>query len=410
MKRFINLMRVWHSRELSNMLIRQRFFVFYLLLIVFGVASLARADQQDSLNVVAGVSSQHDNNIFKAENNRESERITSAYAGLRFNKAYSLQRVKIDATVTNLNYNKNDYLNFTSKSYDAAWYWSLTPKLTGTLSANRSESLNDFNDFRNTTVRNTRVTQNQLFQADFAPGGGWHLLAGVSRNTLKNSETFQQISDFSANSLDVGLKYDFASSTSITMMNHVRKGSYDDRPINQASLLDNGYKEQEYEVRLNWLVTAKSQLNFVASYLNRDHDHFSKRDYSGLQGGVTYNWAPTAKIRVAVAMNSNLAAFQSDTNSYTRTNTFSISPVYDFSEKIKFRASLNMTDRNFEGDGVLVSLDREDEIRSASIGVDWLPTNYLSFGLTLQQTHQDSNIAGFDFDDTTASASANLMF
>lgn len=380
------------------------------LLGLLGSVVVVHADQTDAINFIAGASSQYDNNIFRSENNRESERITSVYAGLRFDKTYSLQRFKADATVTNLSYNNNDYLNFTSKNYDAAWYWSLTPRLTGTLSADRSESLNDFNDFRNTSVRNTRVMQNQLFQADFAPGGGWHLLAGVSRNTLKNSATFNQISDFSANSLDVGLKYDFASGTSITMMNHVRKGSYDDRAINQAALLDNGYKEQEYEVRLNWIVTAKSQLNFVASYLNRDHDNFSKRDYSGLQSGLTYTWAPTAKIRFAIAMSSNLAAFQSDTNSYTRTNSISISPIYDFSEKIKFRASVNMVDRNFEGDGVIASQGREDEISSASIGVDWLPTNYLSFGLTVQQTHQDSNIVGFDFDDTTASVSANLMF
>lgn len=392
------------------MQLSKKFLIVSFLLALLSSVGVVRADQTDAINFIAGVSSQYDNNIFRSENNRESERITSAYAGLRFDKTYSLQRFKVDATITNLNYNNNDYLNFTSKNYDAAWYWSLTPRLTGTLLANRSESLNDFNDFRNTSVRNTRVTQNQLFQADFAPGGGWHLLAGVSRSTLKNSETFNQLSDFSANSLDVGLKYDFASGTSITMMNHVRKGNYDDRPINQAALLDNGYKEQEYEVRLNWLVTAKSQLNFVASYLNRDHDNFSKRDYSGLQSGLTYTWAPTAKIRFAIAMSSNLAAFQSDTNSYTRTNTISISPVYDFSEKIKFRASVNMVDRNFEGDGVIASQGREDEISSASIGVDWLPTNYLSFGLTVQQTHQDSNIVGFDFDDTTASVSANLMF
>ena len=393
------------------LILRKNFFILSVMLLgLLSQVGFVYADQLDTLNFVTGVSQKYDNNIFRSENNEESEQTSSVYAGLRFDKKYSLQRFKVDATVTHLNYRNNDYLNFTSKDFNAAWYWSLTPRLTGTLSADRGETLNDFNDFRNSSVRNTRVSQNQLFQADFAPGGGWHLLAGVSRETLKNSETFNQEADFSANALDVGLKYAFASGTSITMMNHVRKGNYDDRQINQASLLDNGYKEQEYEVRLNWIVTAKSQLSFVASYLNRDHDHFSARDYSGMQGGVTYSWAPTAKINVQVSGNSRLAAFQSNTNSYTRTNTFSIAPSYQISEKIQLRAGFNFTERNFEGDGVVVSQGREDEIRSANIGLDWSPTNYLTLGLSVQQTQQDSNIAGFDYDDTTASASANLMF
>lgn len=394
-----------------NILIKVHFFQRCILLAsLLAVVAFAHADQLDTLNFVAGVSAKYDDNIFRRESGEESERITSAYAGVRIDKKYSLQRFKVDATITNLDYQNNDFLNFTSKNFDAAWYWALTPKLTGTLSADRSESLNDFNDFRNISVRNTRVTQNQLFQADFAPGGGWHFLAGVSRRALKNSEEFQQEANFSANSLDVGARYAFKSGSSITMMNHVRKGSFDDRPINQAALLDNGYKEQEYEVRLNWLVTAKSQLNFVTSYLNRDHDHFSERDFSGLQGGVTYSWAPTAKIKLLVSANSRLAAFQSNINSYTRTNSLIISPSYEVTEKIKLRASLNASERNFEGDGVLQSNGRVDDIRSASIGVDWSPTNYLTLGLSIQQTNQDSNIVGFDFDDTTASASANLMF
>jgi exopolysaccharide biosynthesis operon protein EpsL len=372
--------------------------------------NLAHADASDAINFVGGVSTQRDNNLFKTNGNEESENITTVFAGLRFNKQYSLQRFKLDATVSNYNYSNNDYLSFTGKNYDAAWYWSLTPKLTGTISADRSESLNNFIDTRNASVRNTRVTQNQVFLADFAPGGGWHLLAGLSRNTLKNSETFNQIADFSANALDVGAKYEFKSGSSITLMNHVRKGRFDDRPISQASLLDSGYKEREYEMKLDWLVTAKSQLNFVASYLNRDHDNFSSRDYSGLQAGLSYSWAPTAKIKLVLAANSRLDTFQSNTNDFTRTNSFSISPSYDITEKIKLRGGFNVSERNFKGNGISQSDGRVDDLRSFSIGVDWLPTNYLTLGLTIQKTNQDSTVESFEYDDTTATASANLMF
>jgi exopolysaccharide biosynthesis operon protein EpsL len=377
---------------------------------VMAVSTPAFADSQDTLNFVAGVSRQHDNNIFKTASAEESEQITSLFAGLRLDKQYSLQRFKASATVTNNRYSNNDYLNFTSKNFDLAWLWALTPKLTGTISADRSESLNDFNDFRNQSVLNVKTTQNQLFQADLAPGGGWHLLAGVSRQSLNNSETFNEISNFSANSLDVGVKYDFPSSTSITAMNHIRKGKYDDRPISQASLLDNGYDELEHELRLNWLITAKSQLSLVTSYLNREHDHFSARDYSGFQGSVAYNWAPTAKINLIVSAQSNLAAFQSNENSYTRMNALSISPSYAITHNIKLTANVNLSERKFLGDGVIASDHRIDKVKSAGIGVQWTPTDNVALGANIQRYDQNSNIDGFDFKSTTATVNANLTF
>ncbi len=377
------------------------------------------ADQQDTLNFVAGVSTQHDNNLFKAPSNEESEQITSMFAGLRLDKQYSLQRFRANVTLTNNRYRSNDYLNFTSKNFDLAWLWALTPRLTGTISASRAESLNNFNDLRASAgsvsvvqQQNINTTQNQLFQADFAPGGGWHLLAGVSRNTQENSQTFNAVSSFSANSLDVGVKYDFASTSSITLMNHVRKGQFDDRPISAANLLDNGYKEREHEMRLNWILTAKSQLNLVASYLNRDHDNFSQRDFSGLQGGLTYNWLPTAKINVAIAAQSNLSTFQTDDASYARNNTFSISPSYAVTEKIRLVGNLSASKREFLGDAIPNSSKsgRKDTVKSLSVGVQWSPLRYLNLGFNVLRTNQSSNVDFFEFDDTVASLSADVLF
>lgn len=374
----------------------------------------AMADEQDALNFVGGVSTLHDNNLFKARANEQSEQITSVFAGLRLDKQYSLQRFRANATITNNSYRSNDFLNFTSKNYDLAWLWALTPKLTGTLSAARTESLNNFNDLRASgevvQQQNINTSQNQLFRADFAPGGGWHLLAGVSRNTLKNSETFNAVSGFSANSVDVGVKYDFASASSITLMNHIRKGKYDDRPLSQADLLDNGYKEREHEVRLNWILTAKSQLSLVASYLNREHDNFSSRDYSGMQGGLTYNWLPTSKISVAISAQSSLSAFQSNDSSYTRNNTLSISPSYALSERIKLTGNVSVSKREFLGDGVIDASGRRDDIRTIGIGAQWSPLRYLNLGFNILRSNQSSNINTFDYDDTTASVSADVLF
>ena len=98
------------------MLIFKKITFLLLSLIPFCMAVSARADQLDTLNFIAGISKKYDNNIFRVEDNEESEQITSAYAGVRLNKKYSLQRFTLDARVTKLDYSNNDFLNFTSKN------------------------------------------------------------------------------------------------------------------------------------------------------------------------------------------------------------------------------------------------------------------------------------------------------
>jgi len=213
----------------------------------------------DGVNFVAGIIQKHDDNIFKSENNEVSDNITSLQAGVKIDKQISLQRFTAKALIARHNFNKNDNLDFTSKNYEAAWHWALTPRFTGKLSADRVETLNNFNDTRD-TQRNIRLSQNQQFLADFNPSGGWHYLAGVSRRTLDNSRDFVQDSAFTANSVDFGVKYVLPSSSSITFLNHVRDGEFDDRTLDQAQLLDDKYDEKESGIDVDWSLTVKSRV------------------------------------------------------------------------------------------------------------------------------------------------------
>jgi hypothetical protein len=117
-----------------------------LILIAFPVLSIA--DERDPISAIAGVSREYDNNLFLLESGKQSDRVTKAYAGIQLDKLYSLQRFKVNYTLNAARYQKNNRLNFNSHNYDAAWLWSLTPRLTGKLYADRKESLNSFQDFR----------------------------------------------------------------------------------------------------------------------------------------------------------------------------------------------------------------------------------------------------------------------
>lgn len=309
---------------------------------------------------------------------------------------------------------KNASLDYVAKNYNINWFWALTPRLTGTVSADRSQSLNDFND-TNSTIQNIRTNQNQAFLIDYNPGGGWHLLGGFSRQESQNSQTFFQDASTSSNSADVGVKYDFPSGSSIRLMNHIRKGKFDDRQIDTtaiAFLQDTGYKETETEINLQWLLSAKSNLSITTAYLSRKNDNFSIRDYSGLEGTVAFNWLPTAKIGIRLTASSTLGNFQTDVDSYTRTNGISLRPTYSVTSKITLTANVGVSEREFLGDGYAVPTfaSRKDDVQSAGIGVQWAPTLNSTVGINLQYREVDSNNDFFDYTSNTATLFGNILF
>lgn len=371
------------------------------------------ADESDTLNFVAGVTRLHDDNLFRTSSSEQSDNITKAFASIRLDKAYSMQRFKFDYTLTASRYQKNSNLDFNAQDYKAAWLWTLTPSLKGTLSADRSQQLNDFQDYRNVVGangKNIRVTQTQHFEADFSPHGVWHLLGGVTRSTLKNSRIFNEEDDYTLNALDAGIRYDFRSGSTVTLMGHQKQGEYDNRSANPTFLLDSGFDETEGEAKLNWILSGKSQLNLRTAYVSRDHDHFSRRDYSGAVGSADYGWTPTGKLRVNVRLASDLSSYQTSDSSYTRNNTLSVTPAYAVTEKINMNANASISRRSFQGSGINPSGDRVDHTNVVSIGADWKPHRNVTLGASLKRTNRNSSVSNLDYTDTITGITGTLNF
>jgi len=377
---------------------------------VFLSPALVYADEQDVFNVIAGLSRQYDNNLFRASADERSDQITTSLAGIRINKPYSLQRFKFDLTQTAYRYQNADYLDFDATEYKAAWLWALTPYLTGNLSANRTQALNSFADYTNRQLQNIRTTETRRFDADWSPHGNWHLLAGVTHYTLVNSETFQAESDYTQDAVDAGVKYVYRSGTTTSLIVHDKKGIYDNRALSSANLNDTGFDEREIEAGLNWILSGKSRLDVKASYVDRNHDHFSQRDYSRPAGTVSFVWAPTGKIQVSINASRQVASFQTNYSSYTTRDTLALSPTWAITNKINMQGSASIARRKFDGRSVVTDIDREDIERLISVGVNWTPLRSITIGASVQHSERDSSLLNFDYKDTIASISSQLFF
>ncbi len=368
------------------------------------------ADEKDPLNIIVGISRKYDANLFLLPSSERSDTVNSAYVGVRIDKPYALQRFKLDYTLTTYRYQNFDYLNFDAKEYKAAWIWSLTPYLTGSLSADRSQSQYGFQDVKNNGTPNVSTRDNRNFSADWSPYGNWHMLAGLTNSRNLNSQNFQADRGNQQNSIDFGLRYSFPLGSAITLMEHDRTGVYKNSRLDPVQFYDNGFKEREDEVQLSWQLSGKSVLNLRTALVSREHDHFSQRDYSGMIGSVSYAFTPTGRLQFLLSVTRDISSYQTINSNYTNNDTLSISPIYALSEKVALRGSASITDRTFIGEGVIPSSNRVDTSKIASINIDWTPMRNVTLGANLQRNSRSSNVSGFDFSDITAGLSASLNF
>jgi len=392
-----------------------------MLITALGLPAAALADQFDTLNFTAGLTVLQDDNVFRlssaADPNRvlgkpsRSDTITVKSAGIRFNKPYSLQRFELGFNLVDYKYENFGFLSFTARNYDAAWRWSLTPRFRGNLTTNRQQTLSSFTDFTG-FVRNLRTVESTRGDATYELDGVWRLIGSATEIKATNSQVFLEDSDNKFRTLDAGLRYALPSGSFAQVVARTGAGEFFKRAQpNFAAQFDTAFDQNELEGRLNWAVTGKSIVRARLAWLERKHQNFAQRDYSGWVGNLDGDWGISGRTRLSGSVTSELSSFQSASASYVRTNRVSVGPTVEIGAQAVARARLEYSTRNFLGPVAAPAFNnRVDTITSASVGVDWQPFRFVTLSASLQNDRRSSNLAGFDFKDTTATLAAQLTF
>jgi exopolysaccharide biosynthesis operon protein EpsL len=385
----------------------------------------AYADAEDTLNFLVGASLYRDDNVFHLAPGLDphsvgltagrSDTVRSGQLGLRIDKAWSLQRVQLDAATSNNRYSNYSYLSYNANTYRGAWLWQLTPRLTGTLSADRQQSLVNYADYRNFTERNVRTLENRHFDADWWLHGSWHLVGGLTQNDLRNGSSFVQEENYRLRFAEAGAKYVAESGSWVSLVGRDGHGSYPNIMPSAASQVDNDFRQRELELRANWQVSARSTLDGRIAHLARRHANFQARDYGGTIARLNYLWSPTAQVQIGLTAAREIGSYQDFrlpyyTSSYQVTDSLSLAPIWNFSAKAALRLKYDSSRRRYKGEIQPGLLQRKDTPHSLLAGLDWMPTRTLTLSCTLQRDHRGSNVPGFDYDDNSIGLNAQLLF
>ena len=371
----------------------------------------AEEDQGRPIKLLAGSSAAWDSNVFRVPDNVESDFYVAPYIGLRIDKSYAQQRFQFDVTETFYRYERLTFLNDNSFEYRGALLWHLSPRVSGTIYADRTQDVNDFYDFH-TRANYVTTSENRYFNVDGWVFGDWHLLLGAFNTVYENSQPFQPIGSTRLIGGNTGVKYMTASGNSIAAITRFSHGELTDQPLDPVNLVDNDFHQQESGVQSNWNLSPKSTLNGRLVWFERRYENFSQRNFSGPTGELNYVWASlSGNLRLNFTAKRVLAPYVTDLSSYTLTNTQSFTPVWQATEKIAVRTHLERSTISFRGPVVVPAFPlRGDTYLAGLLAVDWSALRYVTLGASVQRTHRSSNVFENEFNDTIGSLNASLMF
>lgn len=385
------------------------------------ISGVAVADPEDPLNFSVGAGVRFEDNLFRLPdnpNNRpagfsnrsRSDQIYSTNVGIKIDKPYAQQRFQLNMMATDHDYKRYDYLDYTTFDYRAAWLWHLTPDISGTLSAEQVQISNNFADFRNINQRSIQTNEIRTFSIDGHVAGGWHLIGALTDLKSRNTQQFSALRDFTQTGVEAGVKYVAISENWVSLVQKESKGDYNGRPLDPVSLLDNSFDQHETEARANWRLSGKSVLDGRLGYVNREHDHFSDRDYSGEIGQLTYRWEATGKLQVNTSITRNIYSFQLQNSSYYVADTISIAPTWRVTSHTTVRARYDYGQRDYRGAIVPGVRVRDDDYQTFLVAVDWQPRRTILVNGTLLHEKRSSNINSFDYDANSFYINAQLLF
>lgn len=344
----------------------------------------------------------------------KSDRITTTTLGLSIDKAYAQQRFNLDVSQAATRHANFTDLNFDSLSYNGSWAWTLTPRVTGNLSAVRSESQIPFTDL-SLPQRNVRVSNTRSFNLDGWLFGGWHALASASNSVSETSQVYLAQPGSRTNSGSLGLSYVTRSGNSITATTSSTRGANTkvDQAVALASSIPNDFSVRQDELKATWNVSGKSSLSGRLARSEQINAGISGRDFSGTNASLNYAWAVDGRLTYNLSVSRNTAPWTADTQaSYKVDDTFSFAPSMQIGKAITLHMNMYRAVSDYLGPvAPLIGPPRRDILRSVQLGVDWSPPmGYLRIAGSIQRDQRSSSVAGADFGDTVGMLSASLSF
>lgn len=333
--------------------------------------------------------------------------------GLMFEKEISRQRLTANLNWTHTSFDKFNQMDNDLKSLNGNWNWFLGNRLEGTMGASYVQSLSPF--LFQPGVKNIRTEQTEFINAIWHFHPSWNLSGRYTRYDLSNaspSNIFRFLNR-TEDRFEGGIDYLTSGRNTVGVLFRDIIGDF---PVlvraPDGSLTDNSYDQKEALAKINWTVSAKSNLSGTGGWVERNNASFTARNFSGFNARMTYHWQPTDKIGLSITGWRETAAMQNLTASFSLNTGVRVVPSWDITQKIRLEGDFLYQNMKFDRFSILTDealpLGIHNTLRNSAIKLIYTPYLGLQLSASIYNNYlkTDSSRGGFDANG----ANVNLQY
>jgi exopolysaccharide biosynthesis operon protein EpsL len=287
-------------------------------------------------------------------------------------------------------------LDYDGSDYQLKWNWQLGNHWSGLIGATESVTQTSFADWYSLLAVSNEVTRDNQFAGaewQFHPRWSVGLNAAVASST--NSSLLQAPNDYDNTIWSATLGYTTPKGGKLRGQLRQIDGEYPNRQPN--SLVDRFYTQTEYNLLADWNMTGKLASNAKIGYVQRENDTLSERDFSGVAGRVSMDYYPTGKTILNWAIYREISNSNDVRATYQLNTGTSLGVAWRAAAKTTLRANTSYENRSFEGDTGVVGLQRDEDILSGSLSLNYVPVRMATIDIGVQAGRRDSNIADSNY-------------
>lgn len=350
----------------------------------------AQAQEDDlPLFLTASQTFTRDSNLFRDDNNKQSDTISSTALRLGVNKAYGRQNYRLDVTASRNSYSEFDQFNYNGLVSSGEFLTDIGSHFRLTASAAASETLPKFEDSEaNRNGRNTlRVKRGGL---DLRYGLYGRVSMNMGYNQADQKYRITTSDNRESDTWNAGVRYQPTD----LMFYGLNYSQTDTKFVDRVN--EEQVQRRNLSLVANWRVTGFSVLSGSMGYTRERYEKDPAADFNGVTGSAAWTFTPAGKVsyRLNWLRDTNnqggyTAAGGLATISQQRlTNQFSASASWQATSKIS--ANLQLAHIRYDEEESNTSelnpdTSQSGRLNSVSLGVDYQPLRSVSVGCDVQR-------------------------
>jgi exopolysaccharide biosynthesis operon protein EpsL len=342
-----------------------------------------------------------------------SDTLRSEVGGLRFERLFSRQRIKLDASVTKTTYDYFKQFNNDGRDLSANWGWVIGNRLSGDVGYVYSQALTPFQNLR-VLEKNIRTMQTRYATAAWQMHPDWTVRTQFSHFGLGYDLLSQQSNNFTQDMVELGLDYTARSGSIAGVQFRRTRGNYPyDSNVNGV-FINNSFEQEDLKARILWLFSGKTKLQFLGGLTKRDRNSSTGGvNFIGFNARLVADWAATGKTGLKMNLWREIGGLNDVDANYALTDGVSLAAIYRPTDKLRFDGLIDYERRNYNGASIVTGVtpsNRKDTYQKASFGVTYFPTRSWSLLLSVYRESVQSNIDSFGYVSNGISLSTRYEF